>query len=60
MHSQYLTQMGSCKVFSEKMEALIENHTTRQVQTVFMKHKKSTLFLHAELEATYGSLKLLR
>lgn len=35
-HSQYLTQMGSCKVFSEKLEALIENYTTSQEQMVFI------------------------
>ena len=35
-HSQYLTQMGSHKTFSEKMEALIEDYTTTQQQIVFI------------------------
>ena len=35
-HSQYLTQMGSHKSFSEKMETLIEDYTTNQEQMVFI------------------------
>ena len=35
-HSQYLTQMGSHKRFSEKLEALIEDYTTNQQQMVFI------------------------
>ena len=35
-HSQYLTQMGSHKSFSEKMEALVEDYTTTQQQMVFI------------------------
>jgi hypothetical protein len=35
-HSQYLTQMGSHKAFSEKMEILIEDYTTSQEQMVFI------------------------
>jgi hypothetical protein len=35
-HSQYLTQMGSYKRFSEKMEALIEDYTIQQEQMIFI------------------------
>jgi Uncharacterised protein family (UPF0236) len=35
-HSQYLAQMGGCRPFSEKMEALIEDYTMRQEQMVFL------------------------
>jgi hypothetical protein len=35
-HSQYLAQMGSCKSFSEKMEALIEDYTPNQQQMIFI------------------------
>jgi hypothetical protein len=35
-HSQYLTQLGSHKSFSEKMEALVEEYTTNQEQMVFI------------------------
>jgi hypothetical protein len=35
-YSQYLAQMGSHKSFSEKLEALVEDYTTRQQQMVFI------------------------
>jgi hypothetical protein len=35
-HSQYLTHLGGCKVFSGQMEPLIESYTTHQQQMVFI------------------------
>lgn len=35
-HSQYLTQMGGAGGFTQKMEALIEDYTTRQAQMIFL------------------------
>src|SRR3954465_4005920 len=35
-HSQYLTQMGGYKIFTEKMEALMEDYTINQQQIVFI------------------------
>ncbi len=36
-HSQYLTQMGGYKTFTQKMEALVEDYTTNQEQMVFLR-----------------------
>jgi Uncharacterised protein family (UPF0236) len=35
-HSQYLSQMGSYKGFTQKMEALIEEYTMKQEQMIFI------------------------
>lgn len=35
-HSQYLTQMGGYKSFTQKMEALIEEYTIKQDQMIFL------------------------
>lgn len=35
-HSQYLTQMGGYKSFTQKMEALIEDYTIKQEQMIFL------------------------
>lgn len=35
-HSQYLTQMGGYKTFTDKMEILIEDYTMKQEQIIFI------------------------
>ncbi len=35
-HSQYLTQMGGYKAFTDKMETLIEDYTQKQEQMIFL------------------------
>lgn len=35
-HSQYLAQMGGCRSFTQKMEALVEEYTMEQEQMVFL------------------------
>ena len=35
-HSQYLTQMGGYKAFTDKMETLIEDYTIKQEQMIFL------------------------